>query len=514
MSRPRLAMRKVRDILRLAVGQGLSRRQVGQALGIPFTTVADHLRRAQGAGLSRPLPDELDDAALEALLFPAPAPKELVRPVPDWKTVHRELRRPGVTLQLLWFEYREAHPDGYGYSQFCHHYRAFAKTVDLVMRQEHRAGEKLFVDYPGDKLPIYDRRTGAVAYQAELFVAVLGASNYLYAEAFASQQLEPFLMAHVHAFEAFGSVPQIVVCDNLRSGVNKAHRYEPDVNATYEEMATHYHVAIIPTRSAKPRDKAKVEAGVLLAERWILARLRNHRFYSLHEANVAIAECVTAINDRPFKKLPGSRRQLFEELERPAMRPLPADPYEFATWRLGMKLNIDYHVEDVVYRHYYSVPHQLVGQRVDLRLTTSTVEVFSRHRRVASHLRSHSKGFTTDPAHMPDSHRRHAEWTPSRIVAWAQKTGPATAALCEAILASKPHPEQGYRSCLGIIRLSGRYGTERLEAACARALSARALSYRSVESILRHGLESQALAAAPARAHRRHQNLRGPTYYR
>lgn len=296
--------------------------------------------------------------------------------------------------------------------------------------------------------------------------------------------------------------------------MKRAHRYEPDINATYSEMAAHYGVAIIPTRAGKPRDKAKVEAGVLLAERWILARLRNRRFSSLAEANAVIAELVEAINDRPFKKMPGSRRALFEELERPVMRPLPAQRYEFATWRLGVKINIDYHLE--ADGHYYSVPYQLVGQRVDVRSTASTVEVFHSSRRVASHLRSRTRGrHTTEAAHMPDSHRRHAEWTPSRIIAWAQRTGPATAGLAEAILASRPHPEQGYRSCLGIIRLADRYGTERVEAACRRALAARALSYRSVESILRHGLDTQPLPEArPARVHPRHPNLRGASYYR
>ncbi len=512
MPRPRLAMRKVRDILRLALGEGLPLRQVGAAVGVPFTTAGDHLRRAQRAGLSWPLPEDLDDVDLEALLFPkGPAP-EPCRPLPDWNHVHRELRRPAVTLMLLWHEYREDHPDGYSYSQFCLHYRAFQRRVDLPMRQEHRAGEKLFVDFPGARLAIYDRRRGAVAFEAELFVAVLGASNYLHAEAVRSQGLEHWVGAHVHAFEALGCVPRVVVCDNLRSGVSRAHRYEPDVNATYEEMAAHYGVAITPTRPGKPRDKAKVEAGVLLAERWILARLRNRRFYSLAEANAAIAECVAAINQRPFPKMPGSRRDWFEELERPVMRPLPESRYEFARWRIGLKVNIDYHVESN--RHYYSVPYQLVGTRVDVRTTASTVEVFHASRRVASHLRDDTPGrHSTDSAHMPESHRRHTEWSPSRIIAWAEKSGPSTAALAAAILEARRHPEQGYRSCLGIIRLTDRYGTERVEAACARALAVRALSYRSVESILRHGLDSQPLRAASARTHPHHQNLRGSGYY-
>jgi transposase len=511
--RPRLVMRKVREILRLAQGEGLPLRQVGASLGVPFTTVGDHLRRATRAGLAWPLPDDLDDVALEALLFPKGAAPEPDRPVPEWSRVHRELKRKGVTLMLLWHEYRENFPDGYSYSQFCLRYRAFCATVDVPMRQEHRAGEKLFVDFPGARLPIYDRRNGEVRVEAELFVAVLGASNYLYAEAVPSQGLEHWVSAHVHAFEAIGALPRVVVCDNLRSGVSRAHRYEPDVNATYEEMAAHYGVAVIPTRPGKPRDKAKVEAGVLLAERWILARLRNRRFSSLAEANAAVAECVAAINDRPFRKMPGTRRSWLEDLERPVMRPLPATRYEFARWRVGLKVNIDYHVEFA--HHYYSVPYSLVGARVDVRTTANTVEVFHASRRVASHLRDDTPGrHSTDPAHMPVSHRRHAEWSPSRIVAWAETTGQSTGALAEAILASRPHPEQGYRSCLGIIRLGDRYGPERLEAACARALAVRALSYRSVESILRHGLDSQPLRAGPARTHPAHQNLRGASYYR
>lgn len=516
MPRPRLDMRKVRDILRLAEGQGLSIRQTAASLGIPVMTVSNQLRRTRQAGVGWPLPEGMTDADLEARLFSRPPiPPSESRPLPDWNYVHRELRRPGVTLMLLWMEYKETHPEnGYGYSQFCLRYRAWQRHLDVVMRQEHRAGEKLFVDFPGQTLPIYERGSGEVALQAELFVAVLGASSYLYAEAVVSQDRQSWIQAHVGCFEALGCLPQIVVPDNLASAVKKAHRYEPDLNASYQEMAAHYQVAIIPARPRKPRDKAKAEAGVLLAERWILARLRNRRFYSLAEVNAEIAKLVAWLNDRPFKKLPGSRRQLFEELERPVMRPLPASRYSYGAWKIGVKVNIDYHVEWD--RHYYSVPYQLVGQRVDLRASAGAVEVFHSSKRVASHLRSFSPGrHTTDPAHMPDSHRRHAEWTPSRIVAWAEHTGPNTAALAEEIMQARTHPEQGYRSCLGIIRLADRYGTERVEAACARALAARALSYRSVESILSHGLDSQPLGERPPpRTHRRHHNLRGPEYYR
>jgi transposase len=513
MPRPRIDMRKIREVLRLALGEELSRRQASAASGVPLTTVNDYLRRAASAGLKWPLPGELDDAGLEALLYPPAAPSVVSRPAPDWDRVHKELRRKGVTLQLLWVEYREACPDGYGYSQFANLYRQWRGTIDVTMRQSHKAGEKLFAGFPGETVPVFDPRTGEVALRAELFVAVMGASNYLYAEAFPSQELLYWVTAHVHCFEALGGCPAIVVCDNLRSGVTRPHRYEPDVNATFAEMAAHYGVAVIPARAYKPRDKAKAESGVLIAERWIIARLRDRKFYSLAEANAAIAARVAEINARPFQKLDGSRQLLFERADRPALRPLPATRYEFATWHKA-RVNIDYHI--AADKHYYSVPHQLVRQQVDVRLSAATVEIFRHSRRIASHARSHVRhGHTTDPAHMPESHRRHAEWTPARITEWAAKTGPATAALVARILESRPHPEQGYRAALGIIRLASRHGAERAEAACARALRLRSYSYRSVESILRTGLDRQSLPGdAPALApHPAHDNVRGPGYY-
>jgi len=513
MPRPHISMRKIRDLLRLKFGEGLSLRQVSASLGIPFTTVSDHVRRAQAAGVGWPLPEGLDDDALEALLFASAAPAAGQRPQPDFQRIHLELRRPHVTLMLLWHEYKETFPDGYAYSQFALLYRRWSRHLDVVMRQSHKAGEKLFVDFPGAQIPIYDARSGEVAFSAELFVAVLGASSYIYAEATRSQELQYWVAAHVSAFEHLAGCPAIVVCDNLRSGVTRSHRYEPDVNATYAEMAAHYNVAIIPARAYRPRDKAKAESGVLLAERWIIAALRNRRFTSLGEANLEIARLLAWINARPFKKLDGSRQSLFETLDRPALGPLPADRYEFATWR-SAKLNIDYHVEVRSERHYYSVPYRLVGEVVDVRLSATTVEVFYRHRRVASHVRVYRPGYSTDPAHMPESHRRHAAWTPARIIAWAQHTGPATAKLAEAIMAARPHPEQGFRSCLGIIRLGDKYGSDRLEAACERALAVRSFSYRSVESILRAGLDKKPLPDdGPARTHPSHDNLRGPEYY-
>jgi transposase len=505
-------MRKTREILRLTLGEGRSRHQVAVATGVPRTTVVECLNRAATAGLTWPLPEGMDDRALEGLLYRRPSfPPASLRPQPDWALVHRELHRKSVTLQLLWMEYKAVTPDGYQYTQFVHHYRRWAVHLDVVLRQDHRAGEKLFIDFAGQTVPIIDARTG-VATPAELFVAVLGASNYTYAEVLPSQELPHWISAHVHTFEFLDGATEILVPDNLRSGVTRAHLYEPALNATYQEMAAHYGCAIIPARAGKPRDKAKAEQGVLLAERWLIASLRHHTFFSVAEANIAVVERLEWLNDRPFQKIAGTRRSLFEALDRPALRPLPVQSYEFATWK-SATVNIDYHVD--VDHHYYSVPYQLVRQRCETRLTATTVEAFHRGHRVASHPRRFQRGgYTTLPEHMPESHRRHLEWTPSRIVHWAQTNGHHTGALVDEILRSRPHPEQGFRSCLGIMRLGKKYGDDRLEAACMRALSIRALSYRSVESILRTGLDRQRLPSRPVLiAPLQHDFLRGAGYY-
>ncbi|MGH3573343.1 MAG: IS21 family transposase [Candidatus Dormibacteria bacterium] len=505
-------MRKIREVLRLVVGEGRSRRQVGPLVRLPYTTVADYVARAQRAGVSWPLPDDMDDVALEARLFPSLVTTTPLRPLPEWSEIDRELRRKGVTLQLLHLEYKERHPDGYQYTQFVQLYRDWQQRVTVVMRQPHKAGEKCFVDWAGATLPIIDPETGAVS-EAQLFIAVMGASSYTFADLFPSQEMPHWISGHVNAFEYFGACPELLVPDNLKTGVTRACRYEPEIHRTYEDMAAHYHSAVLPARVRKPRDKAKAEAGVLLAERWLLASVRNITFFSYVAAKAAIRERLDRLNDKPFQKLDGSRRSLFEELERPVMRPLPAQRYEFADWKAA-RVNIDYHVE--VERHYYSVPYQLVHERCDVRLTASVVEIILRGRRVASHMRSYVRGgYTTDPAHMPESHRRYQEWTPGRILSWAAETGPATAQVAQHILRTRPHPEQGYRSCLGIIRLGRRYGSDRVEAACRRALAIQSYSYRSVESILKTGLDGQPLPVPPPHApQRRHDNVRGPAYYR
>jgi len=505
-------MRKIREVLRLCWANGLSKRKTAMSCGISRPAVDEYLGRAEEAGLSWPLPADLDDGTLERLLFPAAAtlPAQ-VRGLPDWPTVNRELKRKGVTLFLLWQEYREHHPQGFQYSWFCERYRAWLGRLDVVMRQNHRAGEKLFVDYAGQTVAVVDRFTGEVR-EAQIFVAVLGASNYTYAEATWTQGLPDWIGAHQRCFRYLGGVPEIVVPDNLRAGVTKAHRYEPDTNPTYQDMASHYGVAVLPARVRRPRDKAKVEAGVLVVERWVLAALRHRSFFSLTELNAAIRELLETLNARPFTKLPGSRREQFEQLDKPALQPLPVEPYVYAEWKKA-RVHIDYHLE--LAGHYYSVPHALIKKQLDVRITQHTIECFHRGHRVASHRRSYQKGrHTTVPAHMPEAHRQAGQWSPERLAHWAAKTGPATGKLILSVLSARKHPQQAYRSCLGILRLGKAYGDARLEAACQRALTLGSHSYKSIESILRHGLDQQPLAEqGELTLPEDHDNIRGPSYY-
>jgi transposase len=504
-------MRKSREILRLKFETELSQRAIARACGVSNATVWDVLRRLEAAGLAWPLPEGIGDAELEARLyrdrFKAVAdPRE-----PHWAKVHDELRtHKHVTLRLLWSEYRRAHPDGYGYSYFCQHYRAWVGKIDVVMRQHHKAGEKLFVDWAGDTLPYVEAETGEVR-QAHLFLAVLGFSNYTFASAYADERTESFLDAHVRAFEHFGGVPDLLVPDNLKTGVKDPDRYEAEIYAPYAELAAHYGCVVLPARIGKPRDKAKVEVGVQIGEREILAPLRHRSFFSLAEMNAAIADRLEAINTRPFAKLPGSRESTFKEREAPLLRALPAERYSHRTRKLA-RVHIDYHVE--LCGHYYSVPYHLVRERVELRFDGRTVEVYHEGVRVALHVRSRARGrATTAEEHMPEKHRHVASWTPERIAAWAGKTGPATAALCRAIMAARPHPELGFRSCLGVLRLGERYTPERLEAASTRALTIGATSYRSVRSILERGLDREIESTAVAPPALAHANVRGATYY-
>lgn len=512
MPAKRLSMRKIREVLRLKHECGRSNREIARSCLVSRSTVADYLLRFQACGLGWPLPADLNESALDRLLFPPrDSIPQIIRTLPDWHEVHKNLRRKGVTLALLWQEYKEKDPTGYQYSWFCKQYGQWSGKIDLVMRQEHLAGEKLFVDYAGQTMAIVDRTTGEVR-QAQIFVAVLGASNYTYAEATLSQGLPDWIGSHVRCFDFLGGVPEVVVPDNLKSGVTKACYYEPDVNPTYQNMAAHYGTTVLPARVRKPRDKAKAETGVQIVERWILAALRNHTFFSLADLNREIRRLLVILNGRSFKKLPGSRKTLFDSLDRPALSSLPERPYQYAEWKKAT-VHIDYHVE--VDGHYYSVPYRLVRKKLDISFTATGVECFYRGERVAVHKRNYQRGrHTTVTDHMPTKHRKYQEWTPERFLRWSEKIGPQTNGLVRCILASRPHPQQAYRTILGIMRLGKSYSNQRLEAACNRALYIGSSSYRSVESILKNGLDSKPLPTTPSPVMPvKHQNIRGSQYY-
>ena len=517
MPKERLSIVKIKEVLRLKFAVGLSNREIAASCGVSHSTIGQYLRRAQEASIGWPLPEALSESELEQRLFAQPrrlAGHVLPRVVPEWPRIHQQMKRKGVTLMLLWQEYKEQHPDaGYQYTQFAYRYRQWLGTVDVVMRQTHTAGEKLFVDYAGQRAEVIDRHSGELR-RAEIFVAVLGASNYTYAEATWTQQAPDWIASHIRTFEFLQGCPAVLVPDNLKAAVTHPHRYDPDLNRSYAEMAGFYSVAIVPARVRKPRDKAKAENGVQRVEQWILARLRDQPFFSLRELNAWIRRWLVELNDKPFQKLPGSRRSQFEALDRPALQPLPAQRYEYAEWHKG-RVAPNIHVK--VAECYYSVPYALVKKELDVRLSAGTVEVFHKGERVASHRRSHVPGhYETVQAHMPEGHQRHLEWTPQRLLRWAADTGPHTQALIQAVLESRPFPQQAFNACLGIMRLGQSFGAERLEAACHRALHFGTTRYKSLESILKNGLDRQALPQADAPAATplpEHANLRGPEYY-
>ena len=515
MANRRLPVRKIKEILRLVHACGFSNREIAQSCDISRSTVADYLKRARAAGVNWPDAADLTETELEERLFPNEhLPSSVQRPPPDCDYIYNQLRRyrnVNLTLTQLWLEYKEKRPDGYQYTQFCEYYHRWRGRLDYCMRQEHRAGEKTFIDY-SDGLSIVDLLTGEMI-PTQLFVAVWGASNYTYAEATLSQTLPDWIGSHVRSFQYFGCAARILVPDNLKSGVNKACFYEPELNPTYSEMAEHYGCAVLPARPRKPRDKAKVETGVLIAQRWILAVLRQRTFHSLAELNAAIGECLERLNTRLMRRLGKSRRDVFEAVDRPNALPLPLKAYEYSEW-LKATVNIDYHIE--VDHHYYSVPFRLLRERLDVRLTATTVEAIHKGERVAAHVRSYVRGtHTTLREHMPPEHQQYADWSPSRFIQWAGKTGTATAQLVEKIMAARTYPEQGYRSCLGIIHLGQHYEPERVEAAAKRAIKYNTCSFRSVSAILAAGLDRQPDSGEAPRQLTlpEHGNIRGRGYY-
>jgi len=517
MANKRLPMRKIKEVLRLKYESRLSNRVIGRSLGISRPTVAEYLIRAQAAGLSWPLPENITETDLEARIFPAAeVPASAQRPPPDCEHIYNELRAHkdvSLTRHLLWVEYREAHPDGYEYSQYCELYRRWLGQRDYCMRQEHKVGEKFFVDYR--KGPsIVNSNTGEMV-ETHLFVGVWGASNFTYAEASLTQTLPHWTGSHVRAFEYCGCAPRVLVPDCLKSGVTKASLFESEINRSYAELASHYGSVIVPARPKHPRDKAKVEGGVLIAVRWILAVLRHRTFFSLAELNTEIAKLLEKLNTRPLRKLKKSRREVFESLDRPNALNLPASRYEYAEWD-KVTVGSDYRV--TVSEHTYSVPFRLLRQSVDVRLTATTVEAFHKGERVAAHSRSYvSHGDTYVQEHLPPAHQKYVGWTRSRVLQWGAEIGPSTALLVEAIMDSRPHRELGLSSCFGILKLAKKFGRERLEAASRRALKFNAISYRSMNAILVGGLDrlpDVALGSSPSQTLLPfHKNIRGKQYY-
>src|SRR3989475_3055212 len=507
-------MRKIREVLRLRFELRLGQRAIARACSISQSTVHEYLNRAAAAGVVWPLGEEWDEQRVEQALF---GERQVVKRLPeqvlpDFPALHSQLQQHRhLTLQLAWEEYRQIHPEGYGYSRFCELYQRWRGKQDVVLRQEHQPGEKGFIDWAGATIPVHDAVTGEV-WPASLFVMVVGASSYTYAEATRDQQLTAWLSAHMHAFEYFRGMPRLLVPDNPRTGVSRACRYDPDLNPTYQEFAMHYGVGVVPARPYRPRDKAKVEVGVQVVERWIVAALRHRQFFRLEDLNRAIRELLERLNQRPFRKREGSRASVFAALERNALRPLPAEPFDMSQWSRA-RVNIDYHV--AFDANFYSVPYTLVHELVEVRATPTTVEIFHKGQRVASHLRGRGRGqVCTEKEHRPKSHQAHLEWTPSRMVHWAEQIGPNTAQLFARILAEKPHPEMGYRSCLGIIRLAEKYSAARMEAAADRALLTGACRYQSVKSILKNSLDQQPLTASPSLPPPPpHDNIRAAEYF-
>jgi len=507
----RISMRKISEMLRQRHDLKRSYRDISKSLNISVGTISDYLSRAKAAGISWPLPPISEDALHEKLFLPTLNPTTKKTP-PDWEWAHRELRKKGVTLLLLWREYREIYPDGYGYTNFCNQYRAYAKQLSPVMRQTHKAGEKIFVDYAGTKIPWIDPHTGEI-HEAEIFVGALGASQRTFVEATATQSLPDWIQSHIHMFEAFGGVSEIVVPDNLKAGVTKAHIYDPDINANYQHFSEHYGFAIVPARVAEPKDKAIAESAVGCITRQIIASLRNITFTSIGEINAAIKPKLIAFNNQSFQKMKTSRQELFEHLDKPALKSLPKDRYQYAEC-CKAKINIDYHF--VFDDHYYSVPYRYIHLPVDIRASSKMVECFYQEKRIAVHIRSHSRyQFTTLKEHMPPSHQAQAEWTPERIKRWAGKIGPKTAQFIEHMIASRAFPQQAFRSCLGLLRLGKKFGEARLEKACIRALVTGVTRYQHVESILKNKLDFLPISdAKPEPIVSSHQNIRGSIYYK
>ena len=508
-------MRKAKQILRLKLKAGMSNRAISRALKVGRETIRDYLRRYRESGLAWDQIVQMDEASIEQLLFPGSGSRGVSKRkrVPSWVSIHEEGKKKGVTLRLLWEEYCQSDlASAYSYSQFCNLYKRWRGKLSPVMVQDYKAGELVFVDYAGLKVPYINRLTGD-AREASIFVAALGASSYTYAEAQESEKLSFWIRGHINAFDYFEGVPEIVVPDNLKTGVKSPCTYEPEINPTYDDLSIHYGFVVMPARVRKPRDKAKVETAVQVVERWILAPLRKRSFFGIEEINEAMKPLLETLNNRQMKHLKRSRRQLFEAIDKPALKPLPQRPYEYAERKMAT-VAINYHVG--LNRHYYSVPYTLVGGRVEIRATATVVEIFHRGQRVASHLRDDTPGrYTTEDSHMPSNHKRRKErWSPERFIRWAQGMGPQTSQFIKELLYLRRHPEQAYKSCMGVLKLADKYSPERLEKACTMANESNLCSYRHIKNILKNNMD-KAITQGSSEAYPAsiHEYVRGQHYY-
>lgn len=506
----RLSMRKISEVLRQRYALNCSYRDIASSLNISISTISDYIARAKVANLHWPLPEDMTEETLFSLLFLPSKTDDKKRVQADWEQIHKERRKKGMTLRLLWREYREQHPDGLCYSQFCRYYENYAKTLNPVMHQCHKAGEKTFVDYAGMTMEWIEPITGEI-HSVQVFVGCLGASQFIFVEATATQQIPDWVTSHIHMFEYFGGVSEMLVPDNLKSGVTKAHRYDPDINPNYQQMSEHYGIAIVPARAAMPKDKAKVENAVGIVERQIMAPLRHRTFTSLTEINVALREGCEKLNHQSFQKMKTSRYELFQTLDKPALKPLPPTRYQYAAWKKA-KVHMDYHIafED----HFYSVPYQYCRQTIEIRATAKTVECFLKQQRIASHARSYKKyRYTTLVEHMPKAHQAQAQYSLNFIMDNAKKIGVKTTELIEKMLASRAFPQQAYRACYGLLRLENRYNAIRLENACAKSLVLGVTRYQQVDHMLKNKLEEVPLPENTLTENLTHDNLRGPSYY-
>ena len=503
-------MRQLKEIARLHLTQSLGIREIARACNIAPSTSQSYVSRLEESGLDYVAIDSMDEDELRDLFRGKPQEKQK-KPFPDLQYLAREMRKKGVTLQLLYEEHSQDHPDGYRRTQFFQLYKDWVKKANPTMRLNHKAGDKVFIDFSGDKPSYCDPETGVIT-EVELYVAVAGGTSYTFATAVPSQKIEDFCRATIEMFEFFGGCSRCIVLDNLKSGVTHACYYDPEINKTFADLADHYDVAVLPTRVKKPKDKAKVESGVLNSQRRILAALRNREFFSLHELNEAIEEELRKLNNRPMQVTGKSRYELFMELEKPVLKPLPSRRFSTCLWKKA-KVHIDYHVE--VKKSFYSVPYKLIGHHVEIKYNDRVVEIFHKYKRVASHVRTHRRGkYITEDSHMPSEHRCYLEWTPARIKKWGATIGPHTRDLMEKIMDSQRHPEHGFRGCLGIVRLAKTYSPERVEQASRKALHVGAYSYRSMKSILSKGLDKIVVLERPSTQETiHHDNVRGGAYY-